>query len=156
MAAHRRGPFGVETLNRLIIESLDQKGRIEAGAEHFDGRPILIVENEPRLELFNGDLGMVCRENGQLWAFFPSPDGSAPRRLSLSLLPRHETAFAMTIHKSQGSEFDRVCIVLPSNASVLLSRELLYTAVSRARRQVDIHGTEAIVKLASALSERES
>jgi exodeoxyribonuclease V alpha subunit len=103
--------------------------------------------------LFNGDVGIVhlSRRNGPLCAYFRA-DAGAVRELSLARLPAHESVYAMTVHKSQGSEFDEVAIVLPEAASALATRELLFTAITRARRAVRIYGSEAVVR--SAISQR--
>lgn len=158
LCAHRRGPAGVEGLNRFCRELLTGASLLEplgltAGDdEWYRGRPILVVANSYEARLFNGDLGIIWDDPeaaGELLAFFPAAGGGL-RRLPPGRLPRHETAFAMTIHKSQGSEFERVAVILPREDSPLLSRELLYTAVSRARRQVHLFGPEAAIARALA------
>src|SRR5690606_21690307 len=105
--------------------------------------------NDYQLKLFNGDVGTVVRHDGKLLAYFVAPDGKE-RMLSPARLPPHETVFAMTVHKSQGSEFDRVAVVLGDRSSPLLTRELLYTAVTRARVAVTLHATAAVVAEAIA------
>jgi exodeoxyribonuclease V alpha subunit len=100
----------------------------------------LITENDYGSELYNGDVGVIDQAaDGKLVACFQQA-GAAPgvRTLSLARLPAFTTVFAMTVHKSQGSEFDRVLVVLPHASSPLLNRELLYTAVTRAKRQVTL------------------
>jgi exodeoxyribonuclease V alpha subunit len=148
LAAHRRGPFGMETLNARIVELLRDEGLVGTGTGQFAGRAVLVTRNDYTLSLFNGDVGLVARDAGdpdRLVAMFPGPDG-AVRRLSPARLPTHETAFAMTVHKSQGSEVDELVLVLP-DASPLVTRELLYTAVTRARRAVVVQATrEAVAK----------
>ena len=97
-----------------------------------------MTRNDHGLRLYNGDLGLVVPGlEGHHEVLFRAPDGSA-RRLPPGRLPDHETAFAMTVHKSQGSEFDEICLVLPppSSAPGLAGREMLYTAITRARRRV--------------------
>ena len=159
LCAHRRGPAGVEHLNRFCRELLTGAGLLEAPGltagddEWYRGRPILVAANSYEARLFNGDLGIIWDDPeaaGELLAFFPAAAGGGLRRLPLSRLPHHETAFAMTIHKSQGSEFKRVAVILPREDSPLLSRELLYTAVSRARSQVHLFGPEAAIARALA------
>ncbi len=150
LCAHRRGPTGVEQLNPLIVHRLAESGLIEPRGAHFDGRPILIRENDARQGLFNGDVGIICRDEGRLWAYFPSPEASGVRRFACPLLPAHETAFAMTVHKSQGSEFRAVAVVMPSRVSPVVTRELIYTAISRARERVVVYAEEAIVRAAIA------
>jgi exodeoxyribonuclease V alpha subunit len=150
LSAHRRGPSGVEQLNPLIVERLAESGLIEPRGAQFDGRPILITENDARQGLFNGDVGIICREDGRLWAYFPSAEGADVRRFACPLLPAHETAFAMTVHKSQGSEFRSVAVVMPSRISPVVTRELIYTAISRARERVVVFADEVIVRAAIA------
>jgi exodeoxyribonuclease V alpha subunit len=114
----------------------------------------MVTRNDYGLRLFNGDIGIALADPesaGALRVFFAAPDG-AMRRFEPYRMPEHETAFAMTIHKSQGTEFDRVLLVLPEGDARVLTRELLYTGVTRARRRVDLWAGEAA--LVSALSRR--
>ena len=90
---------------------------------------------------------MVLDSEGRSRAYFVGP-GGAPRSLSTARLPPHESVYAMSIHKSQGSEFDEIAVVLPQGGSALLSRELLYTAVTRARKRVVIHASADVVRRA--------
>lgn len=146
LAALRRGPFGVEQLNRLIEKVLARRGWLQPSTNYYRGRPILITGNDYRLGLFNGDVGLIWPDDenaGALRAFFPQA-GGALRKILPSRLPPHETVFTMTVHKSQGSEFDRVLLLLPDRDSALLTRELLYTAVTRARKSVVIWGDEEL------------
>ncbi len=146
LCAMRRGPWGVEGLNRLTQQVLARKGLIAPRHEFYRGRPILITGNDYRLGLFNGDVGLIwpdAEAGGVLRAFFPRQDGP-PRALSPQRLPAHETVYAMTVHKSQGSEFDRVLLMLPDRHSELLTRELLYTAITRARHSVTVRGTREV------------
>jgi len=102
------------------------------------------------LGLFNGDSGIILpdpEDNGELRAFFISAEGKL-RRFLPSRLPRHETAFAMTVHKSQGSEFARVLLILPDFDAPILTRELLYTGLTRAREQVEIWAPETVLRAA--------
>ncbi|KAB0672502.1 exodeoxyribonuclease V subunit alpha [Oryzomonas sagensis] len=139
LAPHREGAWGVESLNRLCRDALGLHGR--------DDRllPVMVTGNNYELGLFNGDTGVMMDDpaSGGLAAWFNDPDGTL-RRLSPLRLPPHESAFALTVHKSQGSEFDRVLLILPERVSEALSRELLYTAVTRARSHVEIWGTEEV------------
>lgn len=149
LCAHRRGKAGVQLQNPRIERALAEAGLLaRSGARFFPRRPLLITENDPRLGLYNGDIGIVVEHDGTLRAAFPGAEGV--RLLSPSRLPPHETVFAMSIHKSQGSEFDEVAVVLPGPASPLLTRELLYTAVTRARERVVIFGDPASVRAAIA------
>ena len=142
LCAHRLGPMGVSSLNRYAEKVLSLHRLIEPNTPWYKGRPVLIQANSYPLRLFNGETGILWPgEDGEgLKAFFFSENREGVRSYSLRQLPAHETAFAMTIHKSQGSEFERVALVLPGEDSALLSRELLYTGISRARRQVALVG----------------
>lgn len=161
LCAHRRGPFGVETLNEWVALHLRKLGLLDGGGDFYDGRPVIVTANDHQVELYNGDVGVVGRgANGALTAHFAS--GSEKRSVPLALLPPHETAYAMSVHKAQGSEFDEVLLLLGSRPSPLFTRELVYTAVTRARRRVRIFAspetlTAAIaarVQRASGLRER--
>jgi exodeoxyribonuclease V alpha subunit len=110
----------------------------------------MICANDYELGLFNGDTGVVTSGVGCHGpaAFFPSPEAPGVRRISTLRLPQHEEAYALTVHKTQGSEFERVLLVLPDQMSEVLSRELLYTAVTRARSSVEIWGQEDVFRKA--------
>ncbi len=147
LCALRRGPYGVEGVNRFIEERMRRASATAQGEENYAGRPIMIVQNDIETGLFNGDVGVMAPVvGGGLRAWFPQGEGA--RSLSLGRLPSFETVYATTVHKSQGSEFDEVAIVLPDQQSPILNRELLYTAVTRAKSKVTIYGTLEIVKLA--------
>lgn len=150
LAAHRGGPYGTKTLNTYLSALLLRGGRRRAHAE--DGRVLLVTTNDYDTGLFNGDLGLACVHpqdtTRRLHAWFPALTGPEPRRVPPARLPAHETAFAMTVHKSQGSEADTVAVVLPDESSPLLGRELFYTAVTRARARVVVFGGEASVRRA--------
>jgi exodeoxyribonuclease V alpha subunit len=160
LSPQRMGSGGVDELNRQIEAILRRENLIGASAEWYPGRPLMVKTNDYAQNLFNGDIGIViprpAGDDGVERVVFrddthddthdDSHDDShdesgAVRRLACSRLPEHETAFAMTIHKSQGSEFDRVAIVLTDQASKHASRELLYTAVTRARSRVSLYGS---------------
>jgi exodeoxyribonuclease V alpha subunit len=166
LCAHRRGPHGVETVNGLVEDALAQARWIDRRGPAWDGRPLLVTRNDYALQLFNGDVGIITAEPesptsaagsapiraatthpSRRRAVFRAADGTL-RRLSPARLPPHETVFAMSIHKSQGSEFDEVAVLLADPDSPLLSRELLYTAVTRARRRVVVHASRAAVAAA--------
>src|SRR5262249_35024064 len=125
----------------------------------YPGRPILVTRNDYALQLFNGDVGTIVPDperSGGLVAVFLGP-GGAPRRIAPSRLPPHETVFATSVHKGQGSEFDAVAVLLPDQASSLVTRELLYTAITRARSRAEIYGSREVVADAVAhRSERAS
>lgn len=154
LCALRDGPYGSSSLNVAIEGILAREGHITPGRPWYEGRPVLVTRNDYGLRLFNGDIGIALADPesaGALRVFFPAPDG-AMRKFEPYRLPEHETAFAMTIHKSQGTEFDRVLLVLPEGDARVLTRELLYTGVTRARRRVDLWAGEAA--LVAALSRR--
>ncbi len=159
LCAHRRGPHGVETVSELVrrwlVEAGLVPGAVEAsrwGTQLYRGRLILVTENDYEMNLFNGDIGLIWPdEAGQLLVYFPS-DGDSLRTLSPAQLPSHETAFALTIHKSQGSEHDEVAVVLPPETSPLLTRQLVYTAVTRAKKGVHLFGSEAAVRASAERS----
>jgi len=149
LCAHRNGPLGSVHLNREIERRLAGLGRRDPGDPWYDGRPIIVLENSPRAGVFNGDVGVVCRarSGGDPGVFFAAPDGGL-RELRPGQLAAHESAFAITVHKAQGSEFDEVAVVLPSAPSPVTTRELLYTAVTRARARVEIVGRPEVVSAA--------
>jgi exodeoxyribonuclease V alpha subunit len=152
LCALREGPYGVGHLNRLAEQALADARLIHPESVHYAGRPILILRNDYQLGLFNGDVGVLRHaDDGELRAYFPGEIGGV-RSFAPARLPEHETAFAMTVHKTQGSEFTRVLIVLPEAGSPILSRELLYTAVTRAREGVELWWNEA--SLAASLARR--
>ncbi|CAM3505899.1 exodeoxyribonuclease V subunit alpha [Parendozoicomonas haliclonae] len=134
LCALREGPQGVSGLNDSIRKALTKAGLIEAGDNDtwYPGRPVLITRNDPALELYNGDIGITVKQDGRYRVIFPKANGE-PRFLLPSRLPEHDTVFAMTVHKSQGSEFDRVLLVMPDTPSPVLTRELLYTGITRAK-----------------------
>lgn len=146
LCALRDGPYGVVSINALI-ERLLRANHIVTGDETwYAGRPVLISTNDYHLNLYNGDVGFVLPDpemNDELRVFFPDPEGGV-RKFHPLRLPAHETVYAMTIHKSQGSEFDEVLVILPDRDYPVLTRELLYTAITRARRTVEIWGNESV------------
>jgi exodeoxyribonuclease V alpha subunit len=110
----------------------------------------MVTRNDYALDLFNGDLGILWPDpDGVLRAWFLRPDGSL-KQIAPSRLPVHETAFAMTVHKSQGSEFDRVLLLLPDRDVRVLTRELLYTGITRARSHLEIWGSGELLRTAAA------
>jgi exodeoxyribonuclease V alpha subunit len=148
LCAHRHGLFGVSELNRHIETMLQKAGLLQAQGNWYHGRPILITENDYNLNVFNGDTGLLWHdERGRLRAYFLASDGTA-RSILPARLPAHDTVFAMTIHKSQGSEFDDVLLVLPDKPSLVLSRELLYTGLTRAKQHLTLLARQEIVEYA--------
>ena len=108
----------------------------------------MITRNDYSLQLFNGDIGIIWEaESGKLRAFFPNQNGTF-RSFAPGRLPEHETVYAMTVHKSQGSEFDEVVLVLPDQESPILTRELIYTGITRARKKVVIWMDDPVFKSA--------
>jgi exodeoxyribonuclease V alpha subunit len=150
LCAHRQGPHGVTSANAEIEALLAGERLIDRRVgPTYAGRPIMITRNDYQLHLFNGDVGTIVARDGKHLAFFVAPDGEE-RVFSPARLPPHETVFAMTVHKSQGSEFDRVAVLLGDRSSPLLTRELLYTAVTRAREAVTLYATRAVLEEAIA------
>jgi len=150
LCAVRRGPYGVAALNKMAEQILKAEDLIEPDREWYAGRPILITRNDYNLKLFNGDVGIVLPEpgaNNELRAFFMAADGTV-RKFHPVRLPEHETVYAMTVHTSQGSEFDNVLLILPDKDFPVLTRELIYTAITRARESVDILAVESIFRTA--------
>jgi exodeoxyribonuclease V alpha subunit len=144
LSAHRRGPWGVEYLNQFVENILQQEGLLPKYQPWYQGKPVIINVNDYSLGLHNGDTG-VCLpdEQGELKVFFHhenSVRGIIPARL-----PDHSTAFALTVHKSQGSEFEDLFFVLPDKPSKVLSRELIYTAITRARTAITLLGSKDIL-----------
>ena len=136
LCALRSGPYGVENLNRLVQEILTEAGLIHAEGPYYAGRPVMVVRNDYNLKLFNGDIGIIrTTATKELRACFAGPEQTQVMPLQL---PEHETAYAMTVHKSQGSEFERVLLILPRDDSAVLTRELVYTGLTRASAEVEL------------------
>ena len=150
LTAVREGPQGARGLNARIEELLGG-GTPRGGAPaHFHGRLLLVTENSYRHRLFNGDVG-ICLSDGTTratTAWFPGDDPDNPRPFHPAALPAHESAFAMTVHKAQGSEFDEVWLQLPRRDNRVLSRELLYTGVTRARHALHLAGSSDVIEAA--------
>ncbi|MCH7372900.1 exodeoxyribonuclease V subunit alpha [Aeromonas sp. MR16] len=145
LCALRDGPFGVEGLNQRLELALSRAGLIQRDGDWYAGRPVMVVRNDHGIGLYNGDMGLCLPdETGRLKVWFEQPDGSL-RALLPSRLPPHETVYAMTIHKSQGSEFAHTVLVLPDNPSPLLTRELVYTGITRAKARLDLYGDRALL-----------
>lgn len=151
----RNGPWGINTLNPWVEQVLIKHGSIkpwDAGREGwYPGRPVMVEQNDYHHHLFNGDLGVVAHTNGNVNAsltVYFSDNAGGYKTVPVQQLPAHQTAYAMTVHKSQGSEFDRVVLVLPQRETPLLTRELIYTAITRARGSVEIWGTRQSLKMA--------
>ncbi len=158
LCAVREGPFGVMAINETVEGVLAELGHIPQGTRYYQGKPVLILENDYDVGLFNGDVGLLWPDpaDQRLKAWFRQVDGTL-KRVRVSRLPAHETAYAMTVHKSQGSEFARVLVILPDRDVRVLTRELLYTAVTRARQSVEIWAQESILHSAlQRVTERRS
>ncbi|HHC07748.1 MAG TPA: exodeoxyribonuclease V subunit alpha, partial [Actinobacteria bacterium] len=138
--------------NEEVEAALDRRFRgLRRGREWYPGRPVMITRNDYALDLYNGDLGVcIDTDDGPRVVF----DRETPRLVPPSHLGDHVTVHATTIHKAQGSQFDEVVVVLPDERSRLLTRQLLYTAVTRARSRLHLVGTEAVVREGVARSIR--
>ena len=150
LCAHRRGMFGVDYWNRQTERWLAEQTDTPLWAAWYVGRPVLVTSNDYGSGLYNGDTGVTVLRDGALRAVMavPNTDGSGPLEFATSRLSDIETMHAMTIHKSQGSQADEVTVLLPPRDSRLLTRELLYTAVTRARDKVRLIGTVEQVRAA--------
>jgi exodeoxyribonuclease V alpha subunit len=150
LCAHRDGPWGVGHWNRLVERALAEHTGLPIGGgwgqEWYAGRPLLVTSNDYGLDLFNGDTGVVVAAGGGMRAAIAVPRGH--RELPTSRLSDVETMHAMTVHKSQGSQAAEVTVLLPPDDSRLLTRELLYTALTRAERKVTVVATPDAVRLA--------
>ena len=146
LCALRRGHYGVAGINARVEARLRREGR--PAGEWTHGRPVLVTANDPHSGLFNGDVGVLLdrKDERGVMAWFPSPQ--EPRSVPLAALPSHDTAWAMTVHRSQGSEFESVLLVLPPQAHELAGPELLYTGVTRARSKMLIAADEAALRAA--------
>lgn len=155
LCANREGTFGVSGINMRIEQALASQRKLPVRRElWYHGRPIMVTRNEHSLGLYNGDIG-ICMltedESGEqrLKVFFELADGSV-REVLPGRVPEHETAFAMTIHKSQGSEFETTYILLPDEHSPVLTRELIYTGITRAKNKLVVCADEQVLMRAVA------
>ncbi len=158
LCAVRQGPWGVEAVNLAVERILRSAGLPDAGGRRYPGRPIMILRNDYALGLFNGDTGVLMqgpegtgKGGREIYAHFRDEQGEV-RRIDPMRLPEHETVFATTVHKSQGSECEKILFLMPDRDSPLLTRELVYTALTRARREVEVWAREEI--FAAALSRK--
>jgi exodeoxyribonuclease V alpha subunit len=145
----RKGSYGVEGLNETLETIIRRTHFLRRSGRYFPGQPIIITENSYTHELFNGDIGVILTNPDnpdELFAYFRDTDKKGIRRFPLSALPASESAFALTVHKSQGSEYQQVVFIIPPGETPLLSRELIYTAISRSRKSVEIWGDEQSFK----------
>lgn len=150
LAPEREGRMGVYSINAAVERWLARRGHA-VQEQWYHRRPVLVTANDYATGVYNGDVGVVWRDgaSGRVAAYFRTNEGTV-RAIAPSRLPLVETAWAMTVHKSQGSEFDHVLVVVPDGESRVMSRELLYTAVTRARRGVTIMASPAAVRQAIA------
>ena len=145
LCAHREGPMSVADWNRRVEKQLD----IRPGFPWYTGRPVMITRNSRSLRLANGDVGVVMSGGDVRIAAFGITDvGGLPLELPVSRLEDIETVHALTIHKSQGSEYGHAVVVLPERASRIVTRELLYTAITRARKHVTVVGSRDVIEAA--------
>ena len=155
LCAVHEGPRGVVSLNERVarhareaLAAVPQAQRTDPRDPWYLGRPVMVLRNDHVLKLFNGDIGIsLPNDQGELMVYFADVTGGL-RAVAPVRLPVHQTAFAMTVHKSQGSEFDEVLVLLPAQRSRVVSRELLYTAVTRARHQVSICASAEVLSAA--------
>jgi exodeoxyribonuclease V alpha subunit len=151
LCAHRRGPYGVSTwMPRVEAWLADAVPDFAADGAWYVGRPLLVTENDHAIRLYNGDTGVVVGAPGSGRPAAAFERSGEVVTFSPSRLAAVETVYAMTIHKSQGSQFATAAVVLPDPRSPILTRELLYTAVTRARTRLIVAGTEAAVRAAVA------
>jgi exodeoxyribonuclease V alpha subunit len=146
LCSNRHGKNGAVDINTAVEHALFGRNLKYGATPWYPGRPVMVMQNNPALHLYNGDIGICLpdkEQNGNLMVFFPRPDGTVKKHLP-TRLPTCETVFAMTIHKSQGSEFDEALIVLPETINPVLSKELLYTAITRARKKINIVAEESV------------
>ena len=164
LCANRQRLNSVEDINYRVTQALKERRLIQSSSEWYAGRPILITQNDTVLHLYNGDIGLCLADsenNGQLMVYFLLADGTIRKYLP-ARLPSCETVFAMTIHKSQGSEFNEVLLILPDVINPILTKELIYTGITRAKKVVKVVSNEAVfletvqrtVKRSSGLANR--
>lgn len=151
LCALREGPFGVSGLNDRIELALARERLIYLPAKSsqrwYNGRPVMIARNESTLGLFNGDIGIALMGEEGLRVWFPMPDGTV-KSVQPSRLPQHDTAWVMTVHKSQGSEFDHAALVLPNQFVPVVTRELVYTAITRAKKRLSLYADKQVLNKA--------
>jgi exodeoxyribonuclease V alpha subunit len=142
LCAVHQGDWGTQGLNAAVQKALADADLLKVTGEWFAGRPVMVTRNDAQLGVFNGDVGVVLpNHEGKLKVWFL--DGEALRSVSVMRLAQVETAFVMTVHKSQGSEFEHTALVLPPGGAEVLSRELVYTGITRAREQFTLLEAEA-------------
>lgn len=141
-----KGAAGVDSINEQLEQALKLKQSLPAETEFYAGKPLMMTSNAYQFDIHNGDIGIVWPDNnGDLKVWFELGDDKY-RQLSLSQCPQHKTAYAMTVHKSQGSEFNKVLLVLPSSEVAVSTRELFYTGITRASESVEIWASEERIR----------
>ena len=150
LTAQREGAFGVTGINEALEARFKRRLGVPARERWYPGRAVMVRQNDYALGLFNGDIGLCLKTEQGLRVFFEGDEGY--RGFAPARLPSHDSAFAMTVHKSQGSEFTEVLLALPEQPSPLLTRSLFYTGITRAKRKVEIWALP--VRLGEAVSTR--
>lgn len=152
LCALREGPCGADAINAQIANWFREKRQSPQQETWYPGRPVMIRQNDYSLRLFNGDIGLVLPDEQNRSVVFFQDEANTFRAIPPARLPAHETAFAMTVHQSQGSEFEFLLILMPPSSGPLLTRELLYTAVTRARQHVWLACPETVLNAAVCAS----
>ncbi|WP_446730796.1 exodeoxyribonuclease V subunit alpha [Pseudomonas sp. OTU750018] len=150
LCAQREGAWGVAGINEALEARIKRRSQVPSRERWYVGRPVMVRQNDYALGLFNGDIGLCLHTEYGLRVFFEGENGYRP--FAPARLPSHDSAFAMTVHKSQGSEFANVLLVLPELPSPLLSRSLFYTGITRGKHKVEIWGLPA--RLSEAVATR--
>lgn len=148
LCAGHEGRWGVRAVNAAIEAWLAAQGALSTRSRFYVGRPVMVTQNDYDVRLFNGDTGVVVETPQGRKVCFPGLGAQGPRFFSVASVPQHQTVFATTVHKSQGSEFDEIVLFLPERAGPILSRSLLYTALSRARAKLTVVGRAEIFEAA--------
>ena len=160
LCALREGDYGVSGLNQAIEQQLVKWQLIDNSQLYYAGKPIMVSTNDYSLQLYNGDVGLLLPDvSGQLKAWFVTPDGEV-KAVFPNRLPQHEAVYAMTVHKSQGSEFEHVAMVLPPMKQVknnqVINKELIYTGITRAKKHFDIYSEDEVLSMAIKQTTRRS
>ena len=150
LTAQREGPWGVSGLNEALETRIRRRFSLAERERWYPGRAVMVRQNDYALGLFNGDIGICLAGEHGLRVFFEGESGF--RAFAPARLPSHDSAFAMTVHKSQGSEFSEVLLALPESPSPLLTRALFYTGITRAKQKVEVWGLPA--RLSEAVNTR--
>ncbi len=145
LCAHQKGRFGVAGVTTAIDDWIQKKEQL-ANKTWYDGKPVMIKENDYQTKLFNGDFGLVVADKDTKFRVVFQSSSESSQSLSISRLPPHDNAWAISVHKSQGSEFDEVMLLLPEMASPVITRELLYTAVTRAKSKITLVSNEKVLR----------